>query len=85
MSMATIDPTSNLTCEGAFVKDGFVFEKDAETGQQIEDMEANCIPFASKAGLQFYKTNVLDDPVFPIRPIFLDKKADFVKAQETDP
>lgn len=81
--MAAIHPTSNLTSEEALLKDGFVFEKDAETGRQIEEMEANCVPFASKAGLQFYKANVLDDPVFPIRPIFLDQKADFVKAQET--
>ncbi|KAJ5343398.1 uncharacterized protein N7506_003222 [Penicillium brevicompactum] len=60
--MDAIGSTSNLTCNDEFVKDGYVFEKDAETGQQIEEMETNCIPFASEAGLQFYKTNVLDDP-----------------------
>lgn len=85
MSMDAIGSTSNLTCNDEFVKDGYVFEKDAETGQQIEEMETNCIPFASEAGLQFYKTNVLDDPVFPIRPITLYKKADFWKAQATGP
>lgn len=85
MSMAAIDSTSNITCKDTFIKDGYIFEKDTETGQQIEEMEVNCIPFASEAGLQFYKTNVLDDPVFPIPRILLDKKADFVKAQATGP
>lgn len=62
-SMAGIDSPSSLTNEDAIIKDGYIFKKDAETGQRVEMMESNLTPFASEAGLQFYKNNVLDDPV----------------------
>lgn len=55
--------------------DGFMYKVDAEAGHRVEEMEVNSIPFASEAGLQFYKINVLDDPVcfsikdpFPLTP-----------------
>jgi hypothetical protein len=77
--MATIDQTSDSTYQDEFTRDGYIFEKDPEAGQRVEEMEAACIPFASQAGLQFYKTNVLDDPVSPVLAILLHLKADFAK------
>ncbi|KAJ5198744.1 uncharacterized protein N7498_007861 [Penicillium cinerascens] len=59
--MAALGSTSGLIYKNDFIKDGYIFEKDAGTGQQVEEMEANLIPFASEAGLHFYKSNVLDD------------------------
>jgi len=44
-----------------FAKDGFLFVKDEQAGQRVDEMERNAIPFASERGLEFYKINVLDD------------------------
>lgn len=51
---------------GDLLEGGFVFVKDADTGQRVEEMETDSVPFASERGLEFYKTNVLDDPVCTI-------------------
>ena len=83
--MAALDSTSGLIYENEFIKDGYIFEKDAGTGQQVEEMEANLIPFASEAGLQFYKSNVLDDKVFTVWYLCFPTRANNVKAQTTGP
>lgn len=45
------------------MENGFFFAHDALLGQLIEKMDKDGIPFASAGGLQFCKTNVLDNPV----------------------
>lgn len=66
-----------------FAKDGFLFAKDAEAGQRVDEMETNSIPFASARGLEFYKINVLDDPVCAMMPLACDLKIDSILAQAT--
>ncbi|CEL00942.1 hypothetical protein ASPCAL00534 [Aspergillus calidoustus] len=60
--MASFESSSLKDSGGDFFKDGFVFVKDGEAGNAVEEMEANSIPFASKRGFEFFKVNVLDDP-----------------------
>lgn len=45
------------------LRDGFLSVKDADVGKRVEEMETNFVAFASEGGLEFYKVNVLDDPV----------------------
>ncbi|GKZ39801.1 hypothetical protein AbraIFM66950_001231 [Aspergillus brasiliensis] len=47
---------------GDLRNDGFVFTKDAVAGDRVEEVERKSIPPASEGGLEFYKSNVLDDP-----------------------
>lgn len=61
--MASFEASSLEDSGGDFFKDGFVFVKDGDAGNAVEKMEANSIPFASKRGFEFFKVNVLDDPV----------------------
>ncbi|KAJ5537492.1 hypothetical protein N7513_004773 [Penicillium frequentans] len=60
--MAAIDSALCLSSKDELDSDGFIYKVDAEAGHRVEEMEVNSIPFASEAGLQFYKLNVLDDP-----------------------
>lgn len=71
--MAAIDSALCSSPKDELTSDGFMYKIDAEAGHRVEEMEVNSIPFASEAGLQFYKINVLDDPVcFSIKhPLFL--------------
>ncbi|KAJ5737397.1 uncharacterized protein N7483_002522 [Penicillium malachiteum] len=62
--MATIDSALRSNLTGDLTKDGFLYKQDAEAGHRVEEMEVKSIPFASEAGLQFYKVNILDDPWF---------------------
>lgn len=61
--MANTVSALHRTMTGELSTDGFIYNKDAEAGRRVEEMEENAVPFASEAGLQFYKINVLDDPV----------------------
>lgn len=61
--MANTGSALHETLIGELSTDGFIYSKDAEAGRRVEEMEENAVPFASEAGLQFYKINVLDDPV----------------------
>ncbi|KAJ5292154.1 hypothetical protein N7478_001405 [Penicillium angulare] len=60
--MATLDSALHSDVGGELAGDGFLYKEDAEAGHRVKEMEVNSIPFASEAGLQFYKINVLDDP-----------------------
>lgn len=65
---------------GDLFKDGFLFVKDAETGRRVEDMETHSTPFASEKGLEFYKVNVLDDPVCTMICLACSIRTDFALA-----
>ncbi|KAJ5091677.1 hypothetical protein NUU61_006547 [Penicillium alfredii] len=60
--MASTESSSVEDLGRGFFRDGFLFVKDTQAGQRVEEMETNSIPFASERGLGFYKINVLDDP-----------------------
>lgn len=62
-SMVPSQSSSAADARNAILENGFFFVHDALLGQLIEKMDKDGIPFASAGGLQFCKTNVLDNPV----------------------
>lgn len=61
--MASVQSSSVADAMANLHEDGFIFVKDAEAGDRVEEMETRSIPPASEQGLEFYRINVLDDPV----------------------
>ena len=61
--MAHTESSSTGEPGSDFLRDGFLSVKDVDVGKRVEEMETNSVAFASEGGLEFYKVNVLDDPV----------------------
>jgi hypothetical protein len=79
-STTSLSAASSEDSGGDLLKDGFLFVKDADTGQRVEEMETSSTPFASERGLEFYRINVLDDPVCTMIPLVRSIKTDFALA-----
>lgn len=61
--MATARSFSETISLDVVVKNGFVKAEDDNLGQQLQEMENNAVPLASRAGLKFYSKNVLEHRV----------------------